>query len=86
MGALKTPSRLASTFLMCEALSYLLPVTVDKRILEVSFLHCLVSPGRENSPLMGIGLTAGTAQPEHSNCDLTLVVPPQRQLTEEWAR
>lgn len=45
--ALRTPSRLVSALPACKALTYLLPMTMDKRILEVSFLHQLVSPRTE---------------------------------------
>lgn len=50
--ALRTPSRLVSALPACKALNYLLPVTMDKRILEVSFLHQLVSPRTEDSVLI----------------------------------
>lgn len=64
-GTQRTPSRLASAFPVHKALSYLLPVTMDKRILEVGFLHRLVSPGTENSLLIW-DLSDLTVQPSQS--------------------
>lgn len=43
---------LISALPVCKALNYLLPMTMDKRILEVSFLHQLVSPRTEDSVLI----------------------------------
>lgn len=71
-GTLRTPRRLACAFPVCKALSYLLPVTMDERILEVSFLHCLVPPGTEDSLLIW-DLSDLIVQPSQSI--LTLIEP-----------
>lgn len=47
---------------------------MDKRILEVGLLHCLVSPRREDSVFIWDFFDI---QPNHFNCDSTLVVPPR---------
>lgn len=83
---LRIPSRLASAFPMCKALSYLLPMTVDKRVLEVSFLHCLVSPRTENSPFIWV-LSDLMVLLSHRIMHViqALWCPMHKQLTEEEA-